>query len=442
MASRDLTQGSVTKNLIFMSIPVMLAMLLQVSFNLTDLFFVGFLGSESLAAVGITFTIIFLFIAFGMGLNIGTTALVSRAIGKNHHEKANEIARHSLILSLIVSVGIALFGFIFSQPLLEFMGARGEILTMALGYTQLIFIGFIFMFFEFFGRSILMAEGDSMTSTKYMLYGGILNVILDPLMIFGLYGFPAMGVTGSALATVISRCIATFLILRYLFSGKTKTKIEFKNKKMDFKIFKEVIMIGIPASLSNVLNSVAFIIIMSFIGVFGTAALAGYSIITRIESIVIMPTIAISTSVTPIIGQNLGAKQFARMRKTVKRALQAMAVIIIPLVLALLLFSDVFMMVFSRETEIIQIGVHYFSIVAVSYLFWVAGLIFISVFNGAGKTGISMALNVFRWICIIGLILFVFGMQTLEGIFYSVAAGQVIFMIACAGVYFSGYWMK
>jgi len=237
----NLTEGGIARTLFFLSMPIVLGMFLQSAFNIIDTIFVGMLGPNELAAVAITFPVVFVFIAIASGLAVGSTVLVSQSIGRKDMKGASNAAEHSLLLSGIVGVIIAILGILFSEPLFVFMGADANVLPLTIAYSHWIFIGFSFLFIGFIGQGILQAEGDSKTPFIFNFIAILINVVLDAVLIFGLFGFPAMGIEGAAIATVIARSVGAGLILWFLYKGKAQTKIDLSPKYFDTQVLDHLI---------------------------------------------------------------------------------------------------------------------------------------------------------------------------------------------------------
>ncbi|MBN2127423.1 MAG: MATE family efflux transporter [Candidatus Diapherotrites archaeon] len=442
MKKRDLTEGSIAKNLFFLAGPIVLGMFLQSAYNIIDTIFIGMLGANELAAVSITFPVVFIFIALASGLSTGTTIIVSQSIGAKKLNKASNAAEHALFISFFIGIIIAILGILFSEPVFLFMGATPEVLPLTIQYSQLIFIGFIFMFTGFIAQGILQAEGDSSTPLKINIVSVLLNVVLDAVLIFGLFGFPALGITGAALATVISRIIATGLVLLFLIKGKAQTKISLNPKlfKMDFKLIKKLFVLGTPASLGNVLNSIGMILLMSLIGVYGAFAIAAYGIGIRIDSVARMPIIGLMSGIIAITGQNIGAKKINRIQKTIKVASIISIISTILFTLIMIFFPETLFKIFSSDLNVISIGTQYLSIVAFTYVFYGIAFNLMGVFLGAGKTIISTAMIGLNWTIVLIFAFLLSPSMGLTGIWIALLAGSILFCLSLITIYFLGLW--
>lgn len=438
---RDLTEGNILKGLVFLALPMMIGMLLQTAFNVIDTIFIGMLGAEALAAVAITFPVVFIFIAFASGLSVGSTTLTAQAIGAKNYSKADNIAEHSLMLSGIVGIIIAVLGIIFGEPIFVFMGATPEILELTLLYSNTIFIGFIFLFIGFISQGIMQAEGDSKTPMINMAISVVLNIILDPIMIFGLFGFPALGIFGAALATVLARSVGAGLNIFYILKGKGLIKIKPKDFSFDAKIMKNILFLGTPASAGQLTIAFGSTVLMSFVGVFGTFAIAAYGISTRLDSIAILPVLGLISATIAMTGQNIGAKKIERAKKIIFYSTAISAFLMGIVAVIFLLVPEPFFKLFSADKEVVSIGLVYLSIVAFSYPFRGILMAVSSGFQGAGNTLLSMVMTGGYWILIVILSFFLKENYGLKGIWYSLLFSAVIGAIITIITYKTNLWI-
>jgi len=438
---RDLTQGSISKGLIFLALPMMVGMLLQTAFNIIDTIFIGMLGANALAAVAITFPVVFIFIALASGLGIGSTTLVAQAIGAKNFKKADNTAEHSLMLSGIVGILIAILGILFGGPLFVFMGATPEILELTLVYSNTIFVGFIFLFIGFISQGILQAEGNSKTPMINMAISVVINIILDPIMIFGLFGFPVLGVFGGALATVIARSIGAGLNILYILKGKGLIKIKPRDFSFNPKIMKDIIFLGTPASAGQLTMSIGLTILMSFVGVFGTFAIASYGIGTRLDSLAILPVLGLISATIAMVGQNIGAGKLERAKKTIFYSTVISAGLMGLVAVIFLLIPSPFFELFSSDKEVISVGIVYLSIVSFSYPFRGILMSISAGIQGAGNTFFAMILSGSYWILIILLSVFLKDNYGLKGIWFGLLGSAVISSIITIIIYKTGIWI-
>lgn len=393
-----ITKGPILNSLLKLSLPIMIGQLIQTFYNLVDTLWVGRLGSEAVAAVSISFPIVFLMISLAAGLTIAGTALISQNKGAGKDEEVDRILGQLLSFIVVLSVILALIGFVFSRQFITWMGAEAQVIGDATGYLRIIFVGIPFMFIFFIFSAALRGIGDTVTPMVMTLFSVILNVILDPLLIFGIGPFPEMGVHGAALATIISRAIAAVYALMILVSGKKNLHLKFKYLKFDFKIIKNVVKIGIPSSVQQSMLSVSQIAMTSIVAAFGTATLAAYGIGNRIISIATMLIMGISTATTTMIGQNIGAGEKERSEKIAKVSLLLTFGVLTVLGILVFITPNQLVGVFNREVDVLLHGSSYLKITALFYGIMGVRMVVNGVFRGAGKTTTTMILSIISFI--------------------------------------------
>jgi putative MATE family efflux protein len=445
MKHRDFTNGSVTKNILHLAWPMMVAFTLHVAFNLVDTFFIGRYSALALASISITFPVIFLIIALASGTGVGVTSLIARLMGGKRIDKAKEVAKHGLVLAFFMWIFFVVTGLLFAKPLFRFLGAEGEMLSMSLKYAYTIFIGSFFLFFAFISNSILRGEGDTKTPMKIMVLATFVNIILDPFLIFGLWIFPELGIFGAALATVIARSISAIVVVGYLFKGNPLLKLDFKMPKLDFGIIKEIFHVGIPASLSQSVMSLGMFFMMKIVSFFGPYAIAAYGLIGRLDSVAILPALGIGTAIITIVGQNVGARKYDRAERTTWRAALLAALFMELVGIIFFVAPEFWISIFNKHPDIITFGASYLRIVALTYGFIGIGIVIASAFQGAGKGYPSLMLTIIRLFVLnipLALIFaFVKGLG-LDGVWFGIMASIILSSIAGIIWFKLGTWKK
>lgn len=439
---KDLTRGGVWKTLFLLAGPVVAGMLLRIGLNITDTFFVGMLGTDQLAAISVTFPVFFIFIAVASGLAIGSTALISQAIGGKHKKLANNIAEHSLLIAGITGAIISVLALIFSPQLFTFMGVSGDILAMTLQYSNLIFIGFIFVFLDSIAQGIINADGNTTTPTRNLFIAFVVNVVLDPLLIFGIGPFPKLGLFGAAVATVFAEGISIFLNISYVLRGRTSVTIDLKCFRWNSSIFRKIIMIGLPSSVSQSINSIGLILLMGLVGGFGTHAIAAFGVGMRLESLAILPIIGLASAVIPFVGQNLGAGKTERANRAVSAAVYAAFLFMLFFSLIWFFFPQVIYSPFTSDPEVLTIGTGYFQIIAFGYVFLGMNFIIGSAFQGAGKTGLQLLMTVARWSLVIAVAYLLVAPFGLKGIWAGFPVGNFISFLVSVSLLKTRFWLR
>ena len=318
--NNHLTQGPVTKKLVSLSIPMVFGMLSMVVFNLVDTFFVSRLGTKELAAMGFTFPVVMFIVSIALGFGVGTSSVVSRAIGRGDQHQVRRLTTDSLIISLFIVVIFAALGLFSMGWVFRLLGADDTILPLVKQYMRIWFWGVAFVVIPMVGNNAIRACGDTLTPSLIMIVSTIVNIILDPLLIFGLWGFPRLELKGAAIATVIARSVSLVLSLMIL---------HFKEKLIDFTLpslkafvdsVKQIFYIGIPSAASRLLIPVTMAVIMRVVAGFGPPAVAAFGVTVKIEMFVFLVVMALATALIPFVGQNWGAKNFSRVAQAVKKA--------------------------------------------------------------------------------------------------------------------------
>lgn len=314
--SKDLTQGSITKALIALAGPIIFANILQTAYQLTDTFWVGRLGANAVAAVSLSFPVIFLLISLGAGFATAGTILVGQYKGKKDQKQINHVSTQTLILSLLLSAVLSIIGYFLTRPIIRLMGAEAQVFEQAVSYLQISFLGMIFVFGFFIYQSLMRGIGEVKVPLYIVLGTVLLNLVLDPLFIMGYGPIPAYGVTGAAIATIGTQGLATIIGLIMLFSGKYGIHLRKKDLKIDLTLMKKLFKLGFPASIQQSSRALNFTVMTILVASFGTIAVAAYGIGFRILSFVIIPALGLMMANSTLVSQNIGAQRIERAEKT------------------------------------------------------------------------------------------------------------------------------
>jgi len=402
MKKEKIIEGGIFKSILVLSGPLIAGMLLQNLFNIIDTFWIAKLGANAIAALSMSFPVIFFMIGIGMGISIGVSSLVARSIGSGKYHRLQKILSNGLIMALFLTVFFTIVGLWTIGPVFGFMGATPEILKLIKQYMGILYLGVFTIFFGMIFNAVLQGEGDTKTPTKALFVAIIINIILDPLLIFGIWFFPELGVRGAALATIISRSIGGIYIISYFVRGKAKTALKFENHEIgfDWKISKKILKVGLPSSINQGLISLGIYALNMVVALFGPVALAGFGIGARLRSLAVLPSAAISNANLIVIGQNIGAKKFNRVKKSAVISALITFCFMGLIGLILFLFPDFLLRIFTDDLGVISAGVSYLKIIGP-----VMGLIGISMvmeksFQATGHAIPSMIITLFRLIII------------------------------------------
>ena len=401
-----MTEGSILKTILVFSIPLILGNLLQQMYNTVDSIIVGnYVGKNALAAVGSSSPLIFLLIAFGQGISVGSGVIVSQAIGANNKKDIQLSVHTSLAISVILGVILSILGFIFTPQLLKMMNTPAEVMVESVKYLRLYSIGLVFNIIYNMEAGILNSVGNSKRSLLYLGIASSINIVLDLIFIRGL----GWGVEGAAIATNISQTIAFIITLVYLMRVNANYKVTLSKIKMHKSVAKRLIKVGLPTGVQNMMISLSNVLIQSSINVFGPIAMAGFSAYLKIDGFNILPVLSFSMASTTFTGQNYGAGKMDRVKKGMWLTLVMSIIYTILTGVLLLEFDNQVIRLFSQEKDVIEAGVRamkYFCpfYMLLGILHSLAGTV-----RGLGKTVppmiiIFISLCLFRVICILYVI--------------------------------------
>ncbi len=390
----DLTEGNTVRNIWALAFPMMLGNILQTAFNVVDMVWVGRLGSEAIASVAMSGGVLLVIMTVIIGIATGTLAMVARFSGAKNREGADNVAMQSLIVGGVLSLILAVIGWVFAGPILRILGAEGAILQLGTDYLKIILTGGLMMVYLFLVNAIFRAAGDAHLPMLIMIGATALNIILDPLMIFGI-GFPPMGVAGAALATVLSRGLASLVGLYILFQGYSRIQVRLAKLRLDIKTIVRIIKLGFPNSVQMALRSIVGLVLMAIVARYGAYAICAYGIGLRVFSIVLMPGFALAATAATLVGQNLGAKKFSRAKRSAWSAAGFNSLLMGLAGMLFFIFSANLISIFNSNPAIVKLGSEYLKITSFSYLFVGLGLVLGRSLMGAGDTIAPLLISAF-----------------------------------------------
>ncbi|MFB6245702.1 MAG: MATE family efflux transporter [Candidatus Nanohaloarchaea archaeon] len=391
----DLTGGPVKKNLFYLSLPVVMINLLQTAYNLADTFWLGQFSQTALEAITFAFPLIFLLVSFGLGISVAGSVLVAQLEGSGKKDRRNYAASQTLAFAAIGSLVLGGLGYFFIGEIVGMMGASGATATAATNYLEIVSLG-IFAFFGFIVfQSLMRGYGDTLTPMVLMFGTVVLNVVLDPVMIFGWGPFPRMGVTGAAYATIFSRMLALSIGLWMLFTGRRGIQVSLEDMRPDMKFFRKMLAIGVPASIEGGGRATSVNLLVAIVGIFfsGTVV-AGYGIGVRIFSMVFLPATAVGRAVESMTGQNIGAGEFDRAARTARAGALYSFLLLEALGVLTFLFAEPIASVFTTEQDVAMAGASFLRIVSLSFGCLGIQRAYTGSFRGAGKTVVAGIISV------------------------------------------------
>ncbi len=395
----DLTKGNLLKNLVRLALPIVFSNFLQTFYNLTDAFWLGKLGENARNAVsvaGMTFPLVFFLSSFGFGFVVAGTSLISQYKGAGMPDKMKEVVGQFILILSIFSVIFILGSFIFLEQILYLLHTPSEIYLSAKEYISIILSGMIFMFIFLSYQSFSHGLGDTISPMKIQVISVSINVILDPILIFGLGFFPKMEIKGAAFATLTARIVAALIAIYYLIKKSPHILPKMKNLIPDIAMIRRILKISIPASTGFSMTSFGFLILQGFVNSFGTVVISIFSIGNRMIGLFMMPAMGISNALASVIGQNLGAKQIKRAEESFWVAFKLTLTIMVIGCTILFFFGASLTKFFINDTSVIEVGKRMFKVTSFAAFVFGNLFMFMGVFNGSGHTKPSMILNIAR----------------------------------------------
>ncbi len=398
---KDLTTGNITKQLWSLAWPMMLSMFFYTLYGIVDTFWVSKLSTEAIAAVSISQITLFIMIALSMGISVGSSVMMSMSIGRKDKPEAERLLGQSFVLATISGIVFTIISLVFKHQLLHASGATGLIYEPALNYFSISAAGSTLFFYLMTIMFAFNSEGDTFTLTKMFAVSTLVNVILDPILIFGKFGFPALGVAGAAYATLVSQVVFIILGIAILSGKKRSIRFSFRNLSIRWQSVKQILKIGIPASLTQVINPLgmsALIFITS--AAFLEAGAIAFSLVFRVEFFAFLPAAGFGFASMAMIGQSRGAGNMERARAVFKKALQLGFLSASAFGILAMLFGQYIIGIFTEDAQVMRYALLYLWIVGGSYGFMAAAMIESSVFQSMGRSWPGFWIAITRFVVV------------------------------------------
>lgn len=441
---KDYTEGNIREAIVLLAIPMILELSLESVFAVVDMFFVGKLGENAIAVVGYTESVITLIYSVAIGLSTAATAVIARRVGEKRPEEASRSAMQALMISGVVTVILSITGVVMAPEILGFMGATPEVISQGQGFTAIMFGSSGVIVFLFLINGIFRGAGNAALAMKSLWIASIINIILDPVMIYGIGHWNGLGLEGAAIATCIGRGTGVGYQLFHMIKGSGIIKIKASDFVPDRKIILSMISLAWPATFQFIIASGSWIVLTKLVAeTGGTSASAGYQIAIRNVVFFILPAWGFSNAAATLTGQNLGAKKIERVFQSVKLAAQYNSVFMFFVTMIFLIFPAQIISIFSSETEVIGFGARALRIIGGGFIFYGIGMVMIQSLNGAGDTRTPTWINfVGFWLIQIPLAYFLTTVAGvgIDGAFIAVPVAESL-IAAAAWYYFRlGKW--
>lgn len=443
---KDFTKIPISKAIILLSIPMVLEMIMESVFALVDIYFVSRLGAQEVAVVGITESLMTIIYAIGMGLSVGATALVSRRIGEKNPRAAAQAAVQAIIAAVGISIVFSVIGIIYAKDLLRFMGASEETIEMGYQYPQIMLGGNAVIMLLFVINAVFRSSGDAAISMRVLWIANLLNIALDPLLIFGLGPFPELGVKGAAIATNIGRGIAVLYQLYLLMKGNHRIRIRLQDIRLQLGIIWKVVKLSLGAMGQNIISHSSWVFLVWVITSLGENVIAGYTIAIRILIFVLLPAWGMANAAATLVGQNLGAKQPERAERAAWIVGGVNMVLLSLVSVVFVSVPHVFINFFveqAMEPEAWQAAITCLRIVSFGFLIYAIGMVMVQAINGAGDTATPIWLNFIAfWVIEIPLAWILTNLADLgvHGVCYAILAAETALAIMAMYIFRRGKW--
>jgi putative MATE family efflux protein len=423
----QILSGPILPTLLRLSVPAIIAFTFQTTFNFVDRLFVSRLGAVELGALGMAFTVQSILITIGSGTGIGASSLIARFIGAGKRSEANNAAEHTLLIILGLALITTIFGPMLTRPLFVVLGASEQMLPFILSYINIILYGSLFQYFAMIGNGILRGEGNTVTPMQVMVLGTLVNIVLDPLLIFGIGPFPALGVQGAAIATVIGRAAGCVLLAVSLFGKNNIVELNMRSFRYQGQMIGGVFAVGGPTIIGQLSNSLGLSLLFILLRPYGDMAKSAFTLGFTYQQVAILPIIGIAQGTLTMTGQNYGGGQLRRVRSIIEKSLMFCIGLMCAFATAMILARGALVRVFSDAGEVIRIGRTMLLIFAAGFPFLAARFILASFFQGLGKGFAAFVIN-FSYILLFAapLALILSRLIGLEGIWVGIVSGNLL----------------
>lgn len=392
--TEDFTSGPIGRALGLLAIPMMLEMAMESVFAVVDIAFVSRLGTDAVAAVGITEALITVLYGLAIGLGMGLTAMVSRRIGENDPAGAAAATGQAIWIGAVLSVVIGVSGAMYAKDLLAIMGASDGVIAQGSGFTAVLLGGSVSIIYLFLLNAAFRGAGDATVALRSLWLANGINIVLDPCLIFGLGPFPEMGVTGAAVATTIGRGVGVLYQLWYLLNGRGRIEFHARNLRLQLGLALQLVRISLGGIAQFIIATASWIAVMRIVAIYGSAAVAAYTIALRMMEFIFLPAWGLGNAAATLVGQNLGAGKPERAEKSAWQAAKYNALFMTVTGVFLLFFANFITGLFTSEADVLRWGTNCLQILSIGFPMYAVGMVVVQALNGAGDTVTPAILNI------------------------------------------------
>ncbi|MDC6364475.1 MULTISPECIES: MATE family efflux transporter [Flavobacteriaceae] len=441
----EFTSGSIRKAIFMLSIPMILEMLMESIFALVDIAYVSKVSVNAVATIGLTESVITLIYALAIGLSMAATAVVARRIGEKDVQGARIAAVQAIGLGVVVSIVLGIVGILYAKEILALMGGEPDLIEEGYGYTKFLIGGNITIMLLFLINAIFRGAGDASIAMWTLVLSNGLNIILDPIFIFGLGPIPEYGVMGAGIATNIGRGTAVLFQLGVLFFGWSKIKLAVRDLVFNLKVMANLVKVSLGGIAQFLIGTSSWVFLMRIMSEFGSEVLAGYTIAIRVMMFTLMPSWGMSNAAATLVGQNLGAKQPERAEVSVWKTGKYNAYFMGLVSLVYLIFAKSIISWFNATPNVVENGALCLQIIALGYVFYAYGMVLTQAFNGAGDTQTPTKINFFSFwlfqlpIAYVAALVLGWGAK---GVFIAITSAEVLLAVLAMIWFKKGNWKQ
>lgn len=444
-SQEDFTRGRLSRAIVLLAIPMVLEMVMESVFAICDVFFVSRLGSDAVATVGLTESLLTLVFSLAIGLSMGTTALVARRTGEKDPVGASVAGAQAILIGLFASVVLGAVGVLTGPAALSLLGASDQVVNMGAGYSRILLGGCGTVMLLFIINAVFRGAGDAAVAMRVLWLANLINLILDPCLIFGLGPFPELGVAGAAVATTIGRGTGVVYQFWILARGTSRIRIRPAEIRLVPKVMKTLLRVSSGGIFQVLVATCSWVALVRIIAIFGSTAVAGYTIAIRVVIFSILPAWGMANAAATLVGQNLGAGKPDRAERSAWLTGLYNMVFLGCIAVLFLVFGEAIIGLFSQDPGVLSIGVECLRIISYGYVFYALGMVLVQAFNGAGDTTTPALINFFcYWLFQIPLAywLAVSSGMGPNGVFWAIAIAETMITVAGASLFRLGRWKK
>lgn len=440
---RDFTEGSIPRAITLLAIPMVLEMMMESLFAVVDVFWVARLGSDAVATVGFTESLLALLYAVAMGLSISAAATVARRIGEKNPDAAANVAVQSILMGLVAAIILGLAGGLFAPQLLRAMGASPSVIAHGANYARAIYGGSGTVLLLFLINAVFRGAGDAALSMRVLWTANIINMLLNPCLIFGLGPFPKLGVTGSGIGTTIGRGCGVLMQLWFLFGGKSRVSVRLNQFRLLPGLMLKLLRLSLGGMFQNLIGMASWIVLVRIVATFGSAAVAAYTLAIRIMIFALLPSWGMANAAATMVGQSLGARKPHRAEQAVWRAGLYNMVFLGLVAVLFIVFAEPLLRVFTPDPQVAPLAARALRTVSYGFVFYAWGMVLVQAFNGAGDTITPTVLNLlcfWAWQLPLAWFLAFPAKAGADGVFTSIAIAYSTFAVVAFFAFRRGKW--